>query len=216
MNPNLEQLAARADAAPMRQRVLVFVAVLLVVVFAADSLFIAPLRATQKRLSADIAQKQKDAAALAASVRQMADRGRTHPDVGLRERRAALQRELAEIDARVVQERKRFTPPERMRGALEGLLRANPGLALVELRTLAPVALGEAGTGTAARSLYRHGMEITVAGTYLDFYAYLRALEQLPTQLYWGQAHVSVGAYPGATLKLTIYTVSFDSAWLVV
>lgn len=215
MKATLAKLADRLDGAPSRQRALVFVAVLLVVVLAADSLFIAPLRAAQKRLSADIAQKQKDAAALAASVRQMADRGRTHPDGALRERQAQLQRELAEIDARVAQERRRFTPPERMRGTLEGLLSANPRLALIELRTLAPVALGEAG-GASSRSLYRHGMEITLAGTYLDFYDYLSALERLPTQLYWGQAQLSVTQYPNATLKLTLYTVSFDSAWLSV
>jgi MSHA biogenesis protein MshJ len=45
----------------------------------------------------------------------------------------------------------------------------------------------------------------------------LRKLEkQLPTQLYWGRADLAVAEYPSVTLKLTIYTVSFDRAWLVV
>jgi MSHA biogenesis protein MshJ len=59
-------------------------------------------------------------------------------------------------------------------------------------------------------------MEITLAGSYLDLYAYLHGLEALPTQLYWGRAEMSVAEYPVVTLKLTVYTLSFDQAWLVV
>lgn len=220
MKQAAQRALERLDEAPLRQRVLVFVAALLAVAFAADAILIAPLRGAQQRLASGIAQKQKEAASLAAAARDMVDKSRTHPDVALRERQAELQRELAQMEARIVQERKRFTPPERMREALAELLRANPRLSLVELRALAPVALGEAAAANVAagtpRGLYRHGLEITVAGTYLDFYDYLRTLERLPTQLYWGRAELVVGSYPGAVLKLTVYTVSFDPAWLVV
>ena len=73
-----------------------------------------------------------------------------------------------------------------------------------------------ASQGQAARRVFRHGVELTLAGSYLDLHAYLRALEGLSTQLYWGKAELSVTAYPVATLKLTVYTLSFDQAWLVV
>lgn len=217
MSPVFERTVERLDAAPLRQRVLIFVAVLLLVAFLADAAFIAPLRNAQTRLGAEIALKQKEAAALSAALSELAIKGRTHPDVALRERQAQVQRQVENVGERIAQERRRFTPPERMRAALEEMLRANPRLSLVELRTLAPVSLGEAAGGAAAgRGLYRHGMELTVAGTYVDFYEYLRMLERLPTQLYWGRAELSVSSYPQAALKLTIYTVSFDPAWLVV
>jgi MSHA biogenesis protein MshJ len=64
--------------------------------------------------------------------------------------------------------------------------------------------------------VFRHGVELTLAGSYLDLHAYLSALEGLSTQLYWGRAEMSVAEYPVATLKLTVYTLSFDQAWLVV
>jgi hypothetical protein len=38
----------------------------------------------------------------------------------------------------------------------------------------------------------------------------------MSTQLYWGKVEMSVSAYPVTTLKLTVYTLSFDKAWLVV
>ncbi len=219
MNARFKRYAGRFDAAPLRQRVLMFVALALVIAFAAEVALVGPLRERHKRLGAEITQKQKEAASLGAALQSLTDRNRVHPDVELRERHAALQRELAQVNARVLEEGQRFTPPDRMRGALEGMLRSNPRLALLELRTLPAVALAEPGAaaGAAAKpGLYRHGIELTLAGTYLDFYEYLRTLEKLPTQLYWGKAELTVGQHPGATLKLTVYTVSFDSAWLVV
>jgi MSHA biogenesis protein MshJ len=219
MSALLKRYAARFDDAPLRQRVLMFVALALVIAFLAEVALVGPLRERHRRLGAEITLKQKEAVSLGAALQSLTDRTRVHPDIGLRERQAALQGELAQVNARVLQEGQRFTPPDQMRGALEGMLRSNPRLALLEMRTLPAVALGEPGaaSGAAAKpALYRHGMELTVAGTYLDFYEYLRTLEKLPTQLYWGKAELAVGQHPGATLKLTVYTVSFDSAWLVV
>jgi MSHA biogenesis protein MshJ len=62
--------------------------------------------------------------------------------------------------------------------------------------------------------LYRHGVEITVRGNYLDMIDYMAALEALPTQLFWGGARLEVEEYPTARLTLTMYTLSLDSKWL--
>ena len=64
--------------------------------------------------------------------------------------------------------------------------------------------------------IFRHGVELTVSGTYPDLYAYLAGLEKLPTQLYWGRADLSVSTHPVTTLKLTVYTLSLDPAWMLV
>ena len=64
--------------------------------------------------------------------------------------------------------------------------------------------------------IYRHGVEITVSGSYLDLLAYLKDLEKLPSQLYWGRLELSALAYPQVTLKLSVYTLSLNLAWLVV
>jgi MSHA biogenesis protein MshJ len=57
----------------------------------------------------------------------------------------------------------------------------------------------------AMRSVYRHGIELTVKGNYLALLPYL---EQLQSQrLLWGDADLSVTGYPDSTLRLTIYTL---------
>ncbi len=62
--------------------------------------------------------------------------------------------------------------------------------------------------------LFRHGVEITLAGSYLDMIAYMEALEAMPTQLFWGKAEFEVDQYPNARLTLTLYTLSMDKKWM--
>jgi MSHA biogenesis protein MshJ len=62
--------------------------------------------------------------------------------------------------------------------------------------------------------LYRHGVQVTVRGNYLDMIDYMATLESLPTQLFWGQADFAVEDYPRAHVTLTLYTLSLDPKWL--
>ncbi len=62
--------------------------------------------------------------------------------------------------------------------------------------------------------LFRHGVEITLSGSYMDMIAYMEALEGLPTQLFWGKAEFEVEKYPNARLTLTLYTLSMDKKWM--
>lgn len=215
MNAVLKRYVDRIDSATLRERALLFAAAALVLVFLANALFIKPLRDTQRRLSADIAQREVELRTVQAELQRLAQSRSSDPDARNRKRLAELRAELVDLDAKIASEQKRFTSPERMRTVLEEMLERERRLRLVDLKTL-PISDLSATQGQAGRRVFRHGVELTLAGSYLDLHAYLKALEGLSTQLYWGRAEMTVGAYPVATLKLTVYTLSFDQAWLVV
>lgn len=217
MKALIKRYAERIDAATLRERVMIFLALAFVLVFIANAGLLEPLRVKQKRLAVEIAQQLKELQTLQSEVPRMALSLQVDPDAPNRERRKTLREQLARLDARIAQEQRRFTPPERMRAVLEEMLQRNKGLALVDLRSIPVVPIGGARSGSATPGgLYRHGIELTVSGSYLDLYEYLRTLEKLPTQLYWRQAELTVSEHPVVTLKLTAYTVSFDPAWLIV
>ena len=67
---------------------------------------------------------------------------------------------------------------------------------------------------SASSLIYRHGVEIVVGGDYLDLLAYLKALESMPAQLFWGNAKLTVDAYPNTILTLSVYTLSLDQKWM--
>lgn len=63
-------------------------------------------------------------------------------------------------------------------------------------------------------SLYRHGVELVLEGSYIDLLAYLRALEALPQHLLWGGLQLKVGQHPTNVLTLRLYTLSRDRNWI--
>ena len=215
MNAVLKRYAERIDNATLRERTLLFVGAVLVLVFVGNFLFMKPVRDTQRRVSGDIAQRQTELGTLQAGLQRMARERDGDPDARNRERLAALRAEAAVLGAQIAEEQRRFTSPQRMREVLEEMLERNKRLQLVDLKTLPVTDLSDE-QGHAGQRIFRHGVELTLSGGYLDLHAYLRSLETLSTQLYWGKAEMSVTEYPTAKLKLTVYTVSFDQAWLVV
>jgi MSHA biogenesis protein MshJ len=110
---------------------------------------------------------------------------------------------------------------------LESILRANGRLKMVSLRTLPVESLSSLGAKKEGAAedppakpapkrelLFRHGVEVTVRGSYLDMVDYRSALEGLPTQLFWGKAQLEVEEYPSVRLTLTLYTLSLDEKWM--
>lgn len=214
MKALFKRYVERIDAATLRERVMIFAAGALILVFVVNAALIDPLRTKQKRLAAENAQRQDELRTVQAESQRLAQVREVDPDAAARSRANALRAEIAKLSAQIAGEQRRFTTPERMRGLLDEMLERNKRLRLVDLKTLAVSSISE-GQREGSR-VFRHGVEITVSGSYLDLYEYLSALERLPTQLYWGRAEMSVAEYPVTTLKLTVYTVSFDKAWLIV
>lgn len=215
MKDLVKRYAERIDAATLRERVLIFLALTAVLVFLGNALLLEPLRAKQRRLVTEIGQQQKELETIQQALARTVQTASQDPNAANRARLATIREQLAQLNARIVEEQRRFTPPERMRSVLEEMLRRNKALKLVDLKTLPATPVGAASSNSTG-GVYRHGIEFTVSGRYADLYEYLRALEELPTQLYWRRAELAVDEHPVLTLKLVAYTVSFDPAWLIV
>jgi MSHA biogenesis protein MshJ len=65
-------------------------------------------------------------------------------------------------------------------------------------------------------NIFRHGLEIRVAGSYADLLAYVAELERSPQRLLWGGINLAVIVYPRSELTLTVYTLSRERDWLAV
>lgn len=238
MKHRLVQLAARVDALSLRERALAFAAAVAVLSFTGFQLVLAPVYATQDALTAQILQQRNDMMAIDAEIAATVEAYQVDPDAAARTRLEAVQREAAQIGDSLLAMQHGLVAPERMAPLVDAILRANGRLQLVAMRTL-PVetisgrtatATPEPGTaqavpptpppapaaaaGAPADLLYRHGVEVTVRGNYLDMVDYLSALEAMPTRLFWGKAQLDVEEYPASRLTLTLYTLSLDRNWM--
>jgi MSHA biogenesis protein MshJ len=55
---------------------------------------------------------------------------------------------------------------------------------------------------------YRHGVELTLKGSYFELVQYLSQLEKLPARLIWGRTELQVEQYPEVRLTVQVRTVS--------
>jgi MSHA biogenesis protein MshJ len=218
MKERLQRLATRVDALSLRERVLLFAATVALYVFLMHFFSLGPMFARQDLLRTQIVQQQNNLAGIDAEIGDKVRAAQVDPDAPTRERIAAVRAQTEALATSLRAMQKGLVPPERMAPLVEAILRANGRLQLVSLRTLAgePV-LGAAkpqAEAAPAALLYRHGVEVTVRGNYLDMIGTMAALESMPTQLFWGAARLEAETWPSSRLTLTLYTLSLDAKWM--
>lgn len=220
------RLAERIDALALRERIFVFAGAVALVLAVGFSLVVDPATSRNRSLQRQALQKQSEASALQSRMLEILQGRQNDPNRAARTRLAELDAELARLDQRIGAEERKFTAPSQMRRVIEEMLSRNRRVKLVDLKTLpaasieervasgAPSAAPAAKPAASTRRVYRHGMELTVSGSYLDLLGYLSDLERLPTQLYWGSLDVDATGYPHLAMKLTVFTLSLDPAWM--
>lgn len=240
MKQKWRALAARFDALARRERAMVAAVLLLGGGFLGYMLLVEPQlmrRASQaKRLAQAKGALAAIEAQLAATQAQLKD-----PDAA---NRAALQqqrKDMAEIDAKLRGFESSMVTPEKMQVFLESLLSKNRSLELLSLRTLPPTTLieraepkvdagaapagekkpdaktdGKAAPTPAAPNIYKHGIEIRIAGSYNDLLKYLTDIERMPQRIIWNRVTLTAEKYPRSVLMLTVYPLSLDKQWLVI
>jgi MSHA biogenesis protein MshJ len=222
MKQRLQLIADRINARTLRERAMLFAGAAAAIVFLLYSLFLNPLLVKQAALRAQIGQQQGNIAGIDAEITQKVQAYALDPDAATRARLEALNNDTAQLATSLRAMQKGLVPPERIAPLLETILKANGRLQLVSMNTLPAGPLGAAAAHPATAAapanphelLYRHGVELTVRGNYLDMVNYMDALEAMPTQLFWGQAALQVEDYPSARLTLTLYTLSLERKWI--
>jgi len=222
MKAQFERLDARFDALAIRERAVIFASALLAVLVVLYLIVLEPSLVQKRRVAGQLADAQKGLQTLLSLKTPAED-----PLAPRRAEREALRRQLADIDKTMAQIQRGLVPPERTAKLLEDVLRRSRGLQLVSLRTL-PVKRFDAAGGAAAdsnasqdaeRQLCQHTFEMTVHGSYVELYDYLRMVEQLPWRLFWSRISVAVDKdqqQPRLVITLTVQTLSVSKAWLVV
>jgi MSHA biogenesis protein MshJ len=220
-----ERIAEKIDALSLRERGLVFFSLALVVLGLLYSALVRPVMEQQRIISRSISQQESQIRVTNQQLGTMITSRREDPDAANRRRLEELRRRIGDTRQALAQRQSTLIAADRMAGLLEDLVARNRNLELVDLKSLPPTRVGAGSAGAKAdptpprpdeRAIFRHGVELTVQGGYMDLLEYVRQLERLPTQLLWGKIDLSVGEYPKVTMKLTLYTLSLDRAWLVV
>jgi len=229
------KFAEKIDSFSLRERALVFFGAAFAVMLAAEAVVLRPLVAQQRNMTQEIARKQSEMRSLQSETQKLVILRGEDPDAAARRKLAQLKDQIAELERQIQQKQSQFVPADRIAKLMEEMLGRNPRVDLLDMRTLAvapisgadtdkiklnPAAKAEKGIeqpgGKIERRIYRHGVELAVRGSYLDLLGYVSSLEGMPLRMYWSKLDLATESYPSAILKLTVFTLSFDKAWLIV
>ena len=225
-----DKISAKLEAMSKRERVLIFVTAAFLLWTLLNTLLLDPLFVRQKSLKSQLTQQAQmlnETRLKIAALQQENSPGSNSPQ---RIQINQLKQEIAEGNAYLQSNRERLVQPDKMAEHLRQLLNRNTRLQLVALQTLPVTPLieqadtqGNEQAGSAKpvmssaemdKQVFKHGVQLTLRGNYLDLLQYLSALERLPQQMYWAKAQMKVGEYPTAELTLILYTLSMDKTWL--
>lgn len=224
------KLAVKVDGLTLRERLVVFGMMALILVVLVNTFLLDPQFVKQNQLSAQVRQEQAQIAAVRTEIQQKTQSQVMDPDAGNKQRLQAIKQQLGQMHGALAEMQKGLVSPDKMSDLLESMLKQNGKLKLLSLKKIPAARLtdpisAEPGAQALASSVapegnvvvdgvYRHGVEIVLEGGYVDMVNYMADLEAMPWQVFWGRAALHVEDYPRTTLTLTLFTVSLDKKWL--
>lgn len=213
MSFDWKALLARIDDMSLRERAMLFASISLVILLLAYAALLDPVLRKQKSLIDRVARDQNQINEIRTQIEQIVRAGDAkgrHPEQVAVD---ALERQIAELDRSLAAKQSGLIAPERLPALLKDLLGRSKGVELESLRLLPGVPV-KAGTGET--SLYRHGVELAVKGSYFELVQYLEELEKRSSVLLWGSVELQVDQYPDVRLRVVIHSLSRNASLLAI
>lgn len=221
LKARFQVLADRIDAMSVRERGLIFVAVMVVLYLISYNVIFGPMRAEQARLEQEFETKQKQIQAADQQMTVLFSPNGKDANAENRAKIAALTQQIKELDTQMDGMTAGVVTPKDMAKLVEQMLARNKNLELVKLEALPATPLDADAKSTTAAPLppgavaiYRHGMRIELKGRYFDIVDYLKILEGLPWKVFWGAISLESDKYPVSKVTLVIYTLSRHPTWI--
>jgi MSHA biogenesis protein MshJ len=213
MSFDWKALLARIDDMSLRERAMLFASISLVILLLAYAALLDPVLRKQKSLIDRVARDQNQINEIRGQIEQIVRAGDAkgrHPEQVAVD---ALERQIAELDRSLAAKQSGLIAPERLPALLKDILGRSKGVELESLRLLPGVPV-KAGTGET--SLYRHGVELAVKGSYFELLQYLEELEKRSSVLLWGSVELQVDQYPDVRLRVVIHSLSRNASLLAI
>ncbi len=216
MNQRIEQLRDRIDAMSLRERGLLFLTTVGVLVFLIYTLLFTPLERRQQATLAQMNTLQTESVAFENQIQEIMRRHANDPDAANRRLEKELETQLADLDRKIGDTVHGLISPQEMVKVLEQVLQHQGRLKLVHIESLAAKPLIEPAPDKpkADIGIYKHGLRLEFEGDYLGALDYLRQIETLPWVLYWDDLEITTEKYPKAHIVVVVHTLSLKEGWI--
>jgi MSHA biogenesis protein MshJ len=215
--PSIQNTAERFNRMSLRERVLVFGALLAGFVVCGDTFLIQPVAGREQALISETAELNRQMSAAGNGVDGAPDATSV-----AQEKEQSLEASLAAVNGELAAVAAGLIPPQQIAQMLHEVLQRQRGIRLVSLhnepvRSLVPAqpAIEQPKSeAPVTQGPFSHPIVMVVEGNYLDVLAYLRELESMAFRVYWNRLELETLEYPRNRVRIELSTLSMDQEWL--
>lgn len=216
MRDQLTKISARLEAMSVRERALVVLAVLGLMLALWDAVVLRRLQSRDEEVATLREELEMRTRTLASRAVELERLLATDPHAEARDRQAVLREEIAAVDQTLRESTGGLVAPGEMARLLEDLLAKQSAMHVVSLEALEPEPLVEEENREPSEKapVYKHGMRIELEGRFADTLAFIEEMERLPWSLFWDRLQYEVVEYPNAKVTLLVHTLSTREGWI--
>ncbi len=211
MKQQWQKLALRVDAMQLRERVFLFLAILICGLALADTVWLSPAQLANQQAKLRFVAQGIELQRLRDELKNMSQPVDASKSVRDQIAEANLRLDAINQDIRAVAPQAEGGPA--IEQALVQFLRRHEGLTLIRTATLPQDAVSakattapSANTAAAPAVLSRRGIELSVSGSYAELVRYVRTLENALPTLRWGNLQIKT-TKQAPELTLQVYVV---------
>lgn len=211
----LRALGERINGFSLRERGLLFLAVLAAVFLLWDLAVMSPISERQATTQESLEEVRSRVARFNDSIQSLAREGQRDPDAELAVRQDALQDEITALEQRIGELHSGVSSPDRAVRVLARLLADRPDLTVVSLENLPSKPLLSAGLdGGGQAGIFVHRVKLVVESDFDGVLGYMALIEKLPEGVYWESLRLEVPAWPTNRVEMVLYSLALNDGWL--
>lgn len=208
ISARVKRLSSTVDSWKLRDRALLFAAVIFALIALWYLLFYNPQHANNLHLEESIITSKAQLKEIKSKQQGLVAK-LTAKTTENAERLKALNVELSSITAQLSRFEGGMTSSDDVVRMLRQVLLEDSGVDLISLKRLPPEPVNTQGVVLGAKNiLYSQGIKVTLRGTYFTALDYLQRLEELPWRLFWDSLEYDVDQYPEGKMVLKLHTLS--------
>lgn len=220
MNKQISQYMEKINALAVRERVLIFSSMTIVIIFLWWNYYAQPLLAKAHQMQQEHVSLVKENGAIQLSVDSIDNRIKQGVHKTGEQRLITLRQELQRVNALLQQKTLELIEPDEMFELMQQLLFADSQLKLTQLKRkhVRPTFNLEEEKDNQydeqQPEIYRHVMQIKFEGSYQKIVDYLNRLEEAEWKLIWDRITLKTMDYPLIQADIEISTLSDDRHWV--
>lgn len=215
----MQAIVKKIETLSSRERLLLFLTIISTIYYIWSALVLDNVLAAKQQLAQEAESITKNIPGLQKRMQEISRSAANNPNKELSNKVEELKQENINLEKNIMGVTQQLIPAEQMAALLGDIIAADRDLSVTKIENIAEEPVFAQGDEHGSKNMgnlqiYRHGLALEFDATYFATRKFLQALEALPWKIVLGELDYKVGEYPHAKVRIVIYTLSLQKAWL--